>query len=99
MRGRKGKWKPREGDTLVEMLGDDGDWALWQRAQTIANGWHGFALQPPAHLCKTKSVFHGAWNGERLANNHDMQIFAEHHPDIYLELEKRCPMIEWEFTE
>jgi hypothetical protein len=80
------------------MLGEEGDWLLWSRF-TI-NGWHNFAVQPPAKINrKIKSVFYGAWNGERLAGSRDMGLLAEHHPDIYFDLEKRCPTIEWDFDE
>ena len=64
------------------------------------NGWHDFALQPPEKMRKTKSVFHGAWNGQRLCQQFTTcGLLAEHHPEIYLELKKRCPTIEWDFEE
>lgn len=89
-------WKPQEHDELLELLGSEGDWSFWGRSRPAVNGWHNFALQPPEKMRRTKSVFHGAWNGERLCGNRDLGMLAEHHPEIYVELEKCCPSIEWE---
>lgn len=85
-------WAPRKDDGLLEMLGDEGDWLLWYR--NTVNGWHNFALQPPENIRKAKSVFYGAWNGERLCGNRDIGLLAEHHPEIYIQLQKSCPTIE-----
>jgi hypothetical protein len=90
-------WQPTEGAELVGLLGASGDWMLWQR-HTVA-GWHNFAITPPPDAKLKKSVFHGAWNGERLCGNADLGVLAEHHLEIYVELEKLCPTIEWDFDQ
>ena len=90
-------WTPKVTDEPVEFLGDG--WTLWQRSRQPNGGWYNFVLQPPEGLRKKKSAYRGGWNGKRLANSRDMTILAERHAEIYDELERACPSIEWDFDE
>lgn len=64
------------------------EWNLTERNRL--NGWIGFKLVAPwpakGGRNARKANFWFGWNGERMSQNRDVRLLAEHHPEIHSSL-------------
>ena len=66
-------------------------WTFWKRIDANGGDRHGVWQNFWLHCAQSphKKNFYLAWNGERFAENHDLNVLREHEPEILTWVEKQ----------